>query len=59
AWSPELPGCVALGDSIDETVAEMREAIAFHLEGLAADGDPVPEPTGPGVYIEQHAAALA
>ncbi|MGI8507624.1 MAG: type II toxin-antitoxin system HicB family antitoxin, partial [Solirubrobacteraceae bacterium] len=42
AWSPELPGCVALGDSIDETVAEMREAIAFHLEGLAADGDPVP-----------------
>ncbi|MGI8506691.1 MAG: type II toxin-antitoxin system HicB family antitoxin [Solirubrobacteraceae bacterium] len=59
AWSPDLPGCVALGDTIDETVAEMREAIAFHLEGLAADDDPVPKPTGPGVYIEQHAAAVA
>jgi len=59
AWSPDLPGCVALGDTIEQTVAEMREAIEFHLEGLAANGDPIPEPTGPGVYIEQHAAAAA
>ncbi len=59
AWSPDLLGCVATGDTIDQTVAEMREAIAFHLEGLAADGDPTPEPTGPGVYIEQHAAVAA
>jgi predicted RNase H-like HicB family nuclease len=57
AWSPDLLGCVATGDTIEETVAEMREAIAFHLEGLTADGDMIPEPTGPGVYIEQHAAA--
>lgn len=35
----------------------MREAIAFHVDGLAAGGDPIPEPTGPGVYIEQHAGA--
>jgi len=59
AWSPDLLGCVATGDTIDQTVAEMREAIAFHLEGLAADGDPTLEPTGPGVYIEQHAAVAA
>ena len=59
AWSPDLLGCVATGDTIDQTVAEMREAIAFHLEGLAADGDPIPEPSGPGVYIEQHAPAAA
>jgi len=59
AWSPDLLGCVATGDTIDQTVAEMRAAIAFHLEGLAADGDPIPEPTGPGVYIEQHAPAAA
>lgn len=57
AWSPDLPGCVALGDSIEQCVAEMREAIAFHLDGLAEDGDAIPEPTGPGVYIAQHAAA--
>ncbi len=59
AWSPDLIGCVATGDTIEQTVAEMREAIAFHLEGLAADGETIPEPTGPGVYIEQHATAAA
>ncbi|PZS12940.1 MAG: hypothetical protein DLM64_03970 [Solirubrobacterales bacterium] len=59
AWSPDLLGCVATGDTINQTVAEMRDAIAFHLEGLAADGDPIPDPTGPGVYIEQHAAVAA
>lgn len=59
AWSPDLLGCVATGDTINQTVAEMRDAIAFHLEGLAADGDPIPEPSGPGVYIEQHAPAAA
>lgn len=57
AWSPDLPGCAGVGDTIGDTIADMREAIAFHLDGLAADGDPIPEPTGPGVYIEQHAGA--
>ena len=57
AWSPDLPGCVALGDTTQQAVAEMRDAIAFHLEGLAADGDPIPKPTGPGVYVEQNSAA--
>ncbi|MBV9804122.1 MAG: type II toxin-antitoxin system HicB family antitoxin [Solirubrobacterales bacterium] len=59
AWSPDLPGCVALGDTIEQAISEMREAIAFHLEGLAEGGDLVPEPTGPGVYIEQHAVTAA
>jgi predicted RNase H-like HicB family nuclease len=59
AWSPDLLGCVATGDTLGQTVVEMREAIVFHLEGLVADGDSIPEPTGPGVYIEQHAAAAA
>ncbi|MBV9819140.1 MAG: type II toxin-antitoxin system HicB family antitoxin [Solirubrobacterales bacterium] len=59
AWSPDVPGCVATGDTIEQAITEMREAIAFHLEGLAADGDRLPEPTGPGVYIEQHAATAA
>jgi len=51
AWSPDLPGCAATGDSLEEVEAEMREAIAFHLEGLAECGDPVPEGSGPGVYV--------
>ena len=37
AWSPDLPGCVATGDTLEEAEREMRAAIAFHLEGLAED----------------------
>jgi len=44
AWAPDLPGCVAVGDTIEETEREMREAIEFHLEGLRAEGEPVPKP---------------
>jgi predicted RNase H-like HicB family nuclease len=53
AWSPDLPGCVATGDTLEEAEREMRAAIAFHLEGLAEDGDAIPDPTGPGVYVER------
>jgi predicted RNase H-like HicB family nuclease len=53
AWSPDLPGCVATGDTLEEAEREMRSAIAFHLEGLAEDGDAIPDPTGPGVYVER------
>lgn len=54
AWSPDLPGCAATGLTIEECEAEMKEAIAFHLEGLAEDGDPIPAGTGPGVYVATH-----
>ena len=47
AWSPDLPGCVATA-SIDECEAEMRDAIAFHLEGLAEDGGPILTDPAPG-----------
>jgi len=53
AWSPDLPGCVATGTTVDETEARMREAIALHLEGLAEDGCPLPDPSGAGVYVER------
>lgn len=45
AWCPDLPGCVALGDTYDECVTEMREAMAFHLEGLREAKQLIPEPT--------------
>ncbi len=51
AWSPDLPGCAATGNSLEEIEAEMRDAIAFHLEGLAEHGDPIPDGSGPGVYV--------
>ena len=53
AWSPDLPGCAATGATVDECEAEMKDAIAFHLEGLAEDGGPIPDGSGPGVYVER------
>ena len=55
AWSPELPGCVALGDTREECVAEMRLAIAFHLDGLREAGEPIPEQTAVDVDLIQAA----
>jgi predicted RNase H-like HicB family nuclease len=59
AWSPDLPGCVATGESVEDVEREMRAAIAFHLEGLAQDGGVIPEPSGPGVYVERNPRAAA
>ena len=44
AHVPDLPGCVAAGDTYEETQQLIRDAIPFHLEGLRQNGDPVPEP---------------
>ncbi|MBV8699821.1 type II toxin-antitoxin system HicB family antitoxin [Bradyrhizobium sp.] len=52
AYVPDLPGCVATGDTIAEVEEEIRAAIRFHIEGLAADGIAVPEPTSIAEYIE-------
>jgi predicted RNase H-like HicB family nuclease len=52
AYVPDLPGCVATADTIQAIEAEMRDAIRFHIEGLEADGLPVPEPTSIAEYIE-------
>ncbi|OJW20865.1 MAG: hypothetical protein BGO49_29075 [Planctomycetales bacterium 71-10] len=45
AYVPDLPGCVATGKTREEVEQRIREAIAFHIEGLVMDGEPVPEPT--------------
>ncbi len=52
AYSPDLDGCVAAGDDREETIALMREAIAFHLEGLAAAGEAIPVPASESAYVE-------
>jgi predicted RNase H-like HicB family nuclease len=44
-WSPDLPGVVALGETEAEAWNEMRHAIQFHLDGLRADGLPIPRPS--------------
>lgn len=38
AWCPDLPGCVALGDTEADTLTEMKAALEFHLQGMREDG---------------------
>ena len=45
AYVPDLPGCVAVGESQAEVEVLIREAIEFHIEGLRGEGHPLPEPT--------------
>ena len=52
AYVPDLPGCVATGDSVQAVEAEIRDAIRFHIDGLREDGLPVPAPTALAEYIE-------
>jgi predicted RNase H-like HicB family nuclease len=52
AYVPDLPGCVATGDTVIEVENEIREAIRFHIEGLKADGIAIPEPTSIAEYVE-------
>jgi len=52
AYVPELPGCVAVGDTLEEVKAEIREAIEFHLEGMREDGLPIPKPSISAEYVE-------
>jgi predicted RNase H-like HicB family nuclease len=56
AYSPDLEGCVAAGDDREETVALMREAIAFHLEGLVEAGEPIPVPSSESAYVDVSAS---
>jgi predicted RNase H-like HicB family nuclease len=52
AYVPDLPGCVATGNTLEEIEAEIRSAVRFHIEGLKEDGLPVPEPTSIAEYVE-------
>lgn len=42
AYAPDLPGCIATGNTVEEAEQEIREAIKFHIDGLREDGLPVP-----------------
>ena len=52
AYVPDLPGCVATGATPVETTSAIREAIAFHLEGLREDGSPIPPASSSVEYVE-------
>ena len=52
AYSPDLPGCVASGRTRQLAERRMRQALAFHVEGLRVSGEPVPRPTTTATYVE-------
>ena len=56
AYVPDLPGCIAAADTKDEVIALIREAIEFHLEGMAQDGQPIPPPASTSELVEVAAA---
>ena len=51
AYSPDLPGCVATGETREETERNMYGAIQMHIQGLIEDGLPIPQSTAFAEYV--------
>lgn len=45
AYVPDLPGCIGMGATKEETLENIAEAMRFHIEGMKAEGLPIPSPT--------------
>ena len=56
AHVPDLPGCIAVGQSREEVLRLIREAIEFHIDGLKEAGEPVPMPSSVSEYVDVDAA---
>ena len=56
AFVPDLPGCVAVGETKDEALELIKEAIEFHIEGLKEDGGAIPKPHCDFAQVEVSAA---
>jgi predicted RNase H-like HicB family nuclease len=52
AYAPDVDGCIATGDTVQDTTDMMREALEFHFQGMAEDGDQIPEPAAIVDYVE-------
>ncbi len=53
AYVPDIPGCVTTGRTVSETLNNMTEALQAHLEGMIADGDPIPLPSMQQVNLDR------
>jgi predicted RNase H-like HicB family nuclease len=51
AYVPDLPGCVAIGDTREEVLSLIQEAVVLHLELLEEEGLPIPQPHSVGEYV--------
>lgn len=59
AHAPDVPGCGVAGETYEETLQLLREALRFHLEGMIADGETIPQPTTQVDAIELDAPSKA
>ena len=55
AYVPDLPGCIAVGESRQDVLQRIQEAIEFHLEGIKDEGASVPQPHSYSEFVEVHA----
>jgi predicted RNase H-like HicB family nuclease len=55
-YVPDLPGCTSAGDTVEEALANIRDAIEVHIEGLRADNIAVPEPRAHVTTVDIDAA---
>jgi predicted RNase H-like HicB family nuclease len=51
AYLPDIPGCVATGDTKEDVLNKLKKALLMHVEGLQEDGLPIPEPVAQSVYV--------
>ena len=56
-YVPDLPGCVATGDTREDAIREIRQAIQYHIASLREHGEPVPEPRCTATVVDVAAAA--
>jgi predicted RNase H-like HicB family nuclease len=52
AFVPDLPGCIAIGETEQEVMELIQEAIEFHLEDLQLEGRPIPQPVSKSTFID-------
>jgi predicted RNase H-like HicB family nuclease len=55
AYVPDLPGCIAAGESSQEALQLIQEAIEFHIEGLKEEGQHIPAPHSSSSFVEVQA----
>ena len=59
AYSPDVPGCAAVGDTREEVEASIADALEFHFEGLLLAGQPIPEPVSDAITVDVPVPDLA
>ena len=52
AFVPDLPGCIAVGETEQEVIVLIQESIQFHLEDLQSEGRPIPQPVSKSTFVD-------